>query len=45
VNVHINAAGAYPESIAQIRQAVGELNQSLPGRIVETIRETRERGM
>jgi hypothetical protein len=45
VNVVIDAKGAYPESIAQIRAAVGELNQSLPGRIVETIRETRERGM
>lgn len=45
VNTQINAAGAYPESIADIRRALAEQSASLPGRVVAVVRDGRERGI
>jgi hypothetical protein len=46
VTIHqpINAQGAYPESIEQIKQAMAEQNSRLPGRVMEVVTDARERG-
>lgn len=41
----IDAKGAYPESIAEIRTAVEQLRAEVPARTLEVIRESRERGL
>jgi len=45
ITVVINAQGAYPESIAEIRAAVVGLEQTLPGRVVAHVAEARQRGI
>jgi hypothetical protein len=41
---HVNAAGAYPESIEDIRRALADENARLPGRVLEVVSDARERG-
>ncbi len=43
--ISINAAGAYPESIADIRREVASLQSDLPGRVVQVVREAQDRGV
>lgn len=49
VSVHlhntIDARGAYPESIAQIRAALAQQQAGLPGEVVRVVREAQERGI
>ncbi len=40
----IDARGAYPESIADIKKALAEQQQALPGRVMEVVGDARERG-
>ncbi len=40
----INAQGAYPESIEQIRDELRGLEQRVPGQVIATVREAQERG-
>lgn len=43
-HVHINAAGAYPESMEEIKRALADANSRLPGRVLEVVSDARERG-
>jgi hypothetical protein len=40
----INAQGAYPESIEQIRDELRRVEQRMPGQVIATVREAQERG-
>lgn len=44
VHHHIDARGAYPESISEIRAALAEQQQSLPGRVLELVGDAQQRG-
>ena len=41
----IDARGAYPESISEIKQSVASLHASIPGRALEAVREASQRGL
>ena len=41
----IDARGAYPESISEIKQSVATLHASIPGRALEAVREASQRGL
>ncbi len=41
---NIDATGAYPESIADIRRSIAESNSGLPARVVAVVHDARERG-
>lgn len=40
----IDASGAYPESIADIKRSLAEVNAGLPARVVAVVHDARERG-
>lgn len=40
----IDASGAYPESIEQIRAAMRGVEERVPGQVIQTVREAQERG-
>lgn len=43
--ININAQGAYPESIADIKRELASAQASLPGRVVQVVREAQDRGI
>ncbi len=45
MHTHINAQGAYPESIADIKRELATAQASLPGRVVQVVREAQDRGI
>lgn len=44
VHTHIDARGAYPESIADIKSALAQQQQELPGRVLEVVSDAKQRG-
>lgn len=45
VNTVIDARGASADAVAELRQMMAERDAALPGRVIEAVREARERGV
>lgn len=41
----IDATGAYPESVADMKRALAEVQAEMPGKVLEVVRDSRERGL